>query len=267
MSSTTPACPFARLLSLALVLHLAACGRAEPPAPAAEQATGAAEPTATAVLADTQRLGCATSGTVPLPATAIGEGNRLRRSGEPDLLSILSLKADSRAWETKCPVPLAFRPYAEVPGCHVENLLPRPSRVSIRHIANSDRYSLRIEPMPGHSGSTLERTLSPVSAPADDRKHVTWLVGPADRHMAADLYVHMADTRASADGTAHKRYVVEVFARGEKNCDAHLPHLSTCRSPDFPTREPCDDRLPTRAESGFGSRQTDTGTGNEPPGL
>lgn len=267
MSTTTIACPVLRLLSLTLLLQLAACGRTDPPAPPAAEAPDATTQAATAEPASMHRPRCADDGTVPLPATAIGAGNQLHRSGEPDLLAILSLKADSRAWETKCPVPLDYRPYAEVPGCHVEDVLPRPAQLSIRHVADTDRYTLKIEPLPGHPGKTIERTLSPVLAPADDRKHVTWLVGPADEYLAADLYVHMADTRASADGAAHKRYVVEAFARGEKNCDAHLPHLSTCRSQDFPARDPCKSELPLRAESGFGTRQTDTGTGNEPPGL
>ncbi len=267
MSRTTTAYPFLRLLSLTLLLQLAACGRADPPAPRAAEAPDATSQAATAEPAAMQRPRCADDGTVPLPATAIGGGNQLHRSGEPDLLSILSLKADSRAWETKCPVPLVYRPFAEVPGCHVEDVLPRPARLSIRHIENSDRYTLKIEPMPGHSGRTLERTLTPVLAPADDRKHVTWLVGPADEHLAADLYVHLADTRGSQSGTPHKRYVIEAFARGEKHCDAHLPHLSSCQSEDFPAREPCHPDLRPRADSGFGTRQTDTGTGNEPPAV
>lgn len=267
MSTTTTACPVLRLLSLTLLLQLAACGRTDPPAPPAAEAPDATTQAATAEPASIHRPRCADDGTVPLPATAIGAGNQLHRSGEPDLLAILSLKADSRAWETKCPVPLDYRPYAEVPGCHVEDVLPRPARLSIQHIVDTDRYSLTIEPLPGHPGKTIKRTLSPVFAPAEDRKHVTWLSGAADDRLAADLYVHMADTRHSDSRGAHKRYVVEVFARGEKHCDAHLPHLSSCRSEDFPGRDPCDANLPKRPEPSFGTKQTDTGTGNEPPAV
>lgn len=270
MSTTTTACPVLRLLSLTLLLQLAACGRTDSPAPPAQPAAEAPDATsqaATAEPASMHRPRCADDGTVPLPATAIGAGNQLHRSGEPDLLAILSLKADSRAWETKCPVPLDYRPYAEVPGCHVEDVLPRPARLSIQHIVDTDRYSLTIEPLPGHPGKTIKRTLSPVFAPAEDRKHVTWLSGAADDRLAADLYVHMADTRHSDSRGAHKRYVVEVFARGEKHCDAHLPHLSSCRSEDFPGRDPCDANLPKRPEPSFGTKQTDTGTGNEPPAV
>lgn len=262
----------AGLLVAASLIQLQGCS-SEPQAPSAAPEPAAtdqppAEARAQALSADELRPGeCAPSGTVALPATSIGGANLLHRSGEPHMLPIVSLKADSRAWQTDCPVPLQFGPLQPSEGCHVEALLPRPARLSLKHIAGSDNYALTIEPMPGHEGKTIQRTLTPAMAPPDHREHVTWLVGKSDAEFAAELYVHLRDTRSGNIRNAHKNYVVEVFASGALNCDVHRPHLTTCRSDDFPDRAPCDGGMTRLGEGEFGIKQTDTGTGNEPPAV
>lgn len=253
----------------ATLLVTSGCTTSEAPSPPAAQApaTEAQAPTPQAQAQDfvTQEKACADDGTVPMPADAVGGFNALFRKDEGVMLPIVSIRTDSLAWQTDCPVPLKFAQPQTTELCTGQEVLPRPALLTLKHIPLSGDYELTIAPPAGKPGKRLTRTLRPISAPAEERKHVTWLQGPADAALAADIYVYLRDTRDAAGKGSHKQYLVEVFAHGEKNCDAHRPHLATCKSEDFPDRPECAPSLAKFTGDQVSIKQTDTGTGNEPP--
>lgn len=258
--------PLLAALCAAALLTLQGCSNpgpareAAPMAPANESTTRAlaAEVDATAEAA----RGCG-SGTVTLPRGAIGGRNQLFREGETDLLPIFSLKGDSKAWQTDCPVPMSARRSTGSPNCTARALLPEKFSLSISRDDTGDTYTLQLLHADTTAQPLLRRTLHAAYAPRPDQRHVTWLQGKADAQLDAELYVHLRDTSDDAAGARpHKHYVLEVF---DADCSAHLPQLSTCKSEDFRNGADCNPQLPKRAPDQMGGKQTDTGTGNEPP--
>lgn len=263
------------LLCTAILVSLVGCTAETPPSQTAPpEARAPADATASNMATqksdsngDAEPRVCAETGTTGLPAGGIGGHNALHRTGETQVMPIFSLKADSRAWQTDCPVPLTLSVPQSSVDCHADTVLPRPAVLTLTHISGTETYNMTIAPPAGQPGVTIQRVLQPVLSPVEPRQNVTWLTGAADAALDADLYVYLRDTTGESGGRPHKNYVVEVFAKGEQHCDAHRPHLSTCKSDDFPERAECTTGLGQRQGVQVGIKQTDTGTGNEPPGL
>lgn len=275
MSMKRPRTHVQCLLCTAILVSLVGCTAETPPsqnappearAPA-DTATRNAAAQKTASDGGAEPMVCTETGTVGLPAGVIGGHNALHRTGEPQVMPIFSLKADSRAWQTDCPVPLTLPVPEPSVDCHADTVLPRPAVLTLTHIADTETYDLTIAPPIGQPGIIIQRVLQPVLSPVEPRQNVTWLTGAADAALNADLYVYLRDTTGESGGRPHKNYVVEVFAKGEQHCDAHRPHLSTCKSDDFPDRAECTPGLGQRQGVQVGIKQTDTGTGNEPPAV
>lgn len=276
MPMTRSRAPIHGLLCAAILVSLAGCSTEAPPTSTSPPEARASSHSAVSDTGDAETKptsggarpkSCDDTGTVGLPSGAIGGHNALYRTGEPNMLSIFSLKAESRAWQTDCPVPLSIPDAESSEDCHAIAMLPRPAVLTIKHIANTENYALTIAPPDGQPGITIQRTLQPVLSPVEQRLHVTWLMGVADTAFNADIYVHLRDTTGESGGRPHKNYVVEVFAQGELHCDAHRPHLSTCKSDDFPESQECSGNQGRLTGVQVGIKQTDTGTGNEPPTL
>jgi hypothetical protein len=266
MSKTLSQNPLLALLCAAAIVPLQGCSDGAPPSqtaqkpPIDEAATQTSAEAAEAVAGAAGRCG---TGTVALASQAIGGRNLLHRKGESDVLPIFSLKTDSNAWQTDCPVPMTAQRSTGASDCVARALLPQRFSLSLAREAGADAYRLHLRPTHGATDAPLLRKLHPVYAPSPDRKHVTWLFGAADDRLGADIYLYLRDTNGeTSNNVPHKHYVLEVF---DADCAAHLPHLSTCRSEDFREGADCDIQLAKRGSDQIGTRQTDTGTGNEPP--
>jgi hypothetical protein len=256
--------PLLALLCAAAFVSLQGCSNS---GPAPETAPPPEDSTTRALAAEVDGSAEAarecSSGTVAMPRGAVGGRNQLHRQGEPNLLPVFSLKSDSKAWQTDCPVPMNAQRSSGSADCTARALLPEKFSLRITRDAAGDTYALELLPTDGSALPPLRRTLHPAYAPRPDQKHVTWLLGKADAQLDAELYVHLRDTSEDIAGARpHKHYVLEVF---DADCSAHLPHLSTCKSEDFREGADCDAQMAKRGTDQVGGKQTDTGTGNEPP--
>lgn len=201
--------------------------------------------------------------TTPIIGRELGDSRVLSRDSHDGTQRsediILSTQPNSILWQTKCPV-LLTKNYtlagADAVACRYNEFFGTNSTLTITHLVGG-RYSFVVQNLL----STKNRVLVGIAEarwPKDNSggTHTHWLASTHSNHAGYEFYIYLEENRTN-DYPGHKAYRIEAFAPDQ--CNDHKPDNSIC--PKTGCEAPLLPIVPLLI------LQTDTGGGNEPPGI